>query len=66
GTVLNPTGLSILAILAVEIPLAYFMNAKIGLTGIWIAYATTFVTILLFQMLYFRFSWRRHHITRLV
>lgn len=62
GTVLNPTGLSILAILAVEIPLAYFMNAKIGLTGIWIAYATTFVTTLLFQTLYFRFSWRRHRI----
>lgn len=66
GTVLNPTGLSILAILAVEIPLAYLMNARVGLTGIWIAYATTFVTTLLFQTLYFHFSWRHHHITRLV
>ncbi len=66
GTVFGPTALSILAILAIEIPLAYGLNARLGLPGIWFAYATTFVSILLFQSLFFHFIWHKQQVSRLI
>jgi putative MATE family efflux protein len=66
GTVFVPTGLSILAIFAIELPLAYLLNAKVGLSGIWFAYATTFVSILLLQTIFFHFVWRRRNVAALI
>src|SRR6185437_2059538 len=38
GTVLVPTLLSILAIVAVEVPVAIVLSHRIGIEGVWIAY----------------------------
>jgi putative MATE family efflux protein len=66
GTVLGPTALSVFAILGIEIPAAYLFEAHFGLPGIWAAYATTFVAMLILQTVFFRFVWRRRARRRLV
>lgn len=65
GTVLVPTSLSVLAIVAVEVPVAWIGSRLLGIDGVWIAYPCTFVAMLLFQGLYFRLVWRHRPITRL-
>jgi len=42
GTVLWPTLLSIIAIWGVEVPTAYALAPRLGLTGVWIAYPVAF------------------------
>jgi len=66
GTVLGPTALSVFAILGIEIPAAYWLEARFGLHGIWFAYATAFVAMLVLQILFFRLVWRRKARRRLV
>ena len=66
GDVLVPTGLSILAILAIEVPVAWVLSRMIGIDGVWIAYPATFAAMLLFQLAYFRLSWRHKTIARLI
>jgi putative MATE family efflux protein len=58
GTVLIPTALSILAIVAVEIPVGWFMSEWKGAPGVWIAYPAAFCAMLIMQASYYRFSWR--------
>jgi putative MATE family efflux protein len=65
GDVLVPTSLSVLSILAVEVPIAWVGSRMVGIDGVWIAYPTTFVSMLLFQGLYFRLRWRHKPIVRL-
>ncbi|MET0280794.1 MAG: MATE family efflux transporter [Steroidobacteraceae bacterium] len=66
GTVLVPTLLSISAILLVEVPVAWFLSARIGIDGVWWAWPITFITMLLLQAGYYRLVWRRQRIQRLV
>jgi putative MATE family efflux protein len=66
GTVLVPTSLQILAIVAVEVPVAYFVSAAIGVEGVWVAYPASFCSMLLFQTAYYRLSWRKKTFTRLI
>lgn len=66
GTVLVPTGLSILSILAVEIPVAYVLSYRIGVEGIWIAYPASFTAMMLFQAAYYRLVWRKKSFKRLI
>lgn len=66
GTVLGPTALSVFAILGIEIPAAYLFEARFGLPGIWAAYATTFVAMLVLQTAFFRLVWRSRTRRRLV
>jgi len=66
GTVLWPTAISIFAVLAVEVPVAWFLSARIGIDGVWIAYPVAFVTMLVLQSAYYWFVWRKKRITRLI
>ncbi|HEV7632109.1 MAG TPA: MATE family efflux transporter [Steroidobacteraceae bacterium] len=66
GTVLVPTMLSILAIVIVEVPVAWFLSRRIGVNGVWIAYPVTFVVMLVLQSTYYRLVWRKTKIRRLI
>lgn len=59
GTVLAPMGLFVAAIALVEVPLAYLLDARIGLPGIWIGYAAGFAANLLFQACYYGLVWSK-------
>ncbi len=65
GDVMVPTALSILAILAVEVPVAWVLSGAIGIDGVWIGYPASFVAMLLLQYGYFRLRWRHQPIARL-
>jgi len=66
GAVIVPTAISIAAIAAVEVPTAYGLAAHFGITGVWMAYPITFVTMLVLQAGYYQFIWRKRKIERLV
>ncbi len=66
GTVLAPTGLAILSILAVELPVATWLSGEIGVEGVWWAYPAAFASMLLFQGAWYYGVWRRQKITALV
>ena len=66
GTVLWPTALSILAIWAVEVPVAYALAPHYGLRGVWFAYPVAFCASLLFQTTYYYAFWRRKRLTTLL
>jgi putative MATE family efflux protein len=65
GTVLVPTLISILAIVFVEVPVAWWLSNRIGINGIWYAYPIAFVTMLVLQAAYFRFGWKLRAFVRL-
>lgn len=54
GTVLVPTALTIAAIACLEIPAAYVLDARIGITGIWWSYTIAFAAMPLLQSGYYR------------
>ena len=66
GTVLVPTLLSIVSILAVEVPAAILLSRALGLSGVWTAYPITFCAMLLLQMTFYWFVWRKKKIERLI
>lgn len=66
GTVLVPTGISILCIVAIEVPVAYALADRYGVEGVWMAYPVTFVAMLVLQSAYYRLAWRKQKIERLV
>jgi len=66
GTVLAPMALSILAILAVEVPVALFLSERIGIDGVWIAYPAAFTAMLVLQSSWYFFVWRKRTIRVLV
>jgi putative MATE family efflux protein len=66
GTVFVPTLLSIVAIVAVEVPVAVVLSHKIGVEGVWIAYPAAFCTMMVLQMAFYRLVWRKREIRRLI
>ncbi len=66
GTVFGPMGLSVFALLCIELPAAYWLNTWIGITGIWWSYALTFIAMLLLHTIYYRRVWRQQSIRRLI
>jgi Na+-driven multidrug efflux pump len=66
GAVLVPTGISILAIAAVEMPVAYLLSGAIGLDGVWMAYPAAFIALLIMQAAYYRLVWRKQTIRQLI
>ena len=66
GTVWVPTALSMLGIVCIELPLAWLLDERIGMPGIWWAYVVTFATMLLLQTAYYRLVWRRRKVVRLI
>jgi putative MATE family efflux protein len=66
GSVLVPTVISVFSILGIEVPVAYVLSGRIGITGIWIAYPVAFAAMLAMQATYFRLVWRKKAVRRLV
>ena len=66
GTVLVPTAISILCIVALEVPAAYALADRFGIEGVWMAYPITFVAMLVLQSAYYRLVWRKQKIERLI
>ncbi|MDB6061170.1 MAG: efflux family protein [Verrucomicrobiaceae bacterium] len=66
GTVIAPTAISILAIIAVEVPVAYVLSQRIGINGIWMAYPVFFSSLLALQLAFYWFIWRHKTISKLI
>ena len=66
GDVFWPMVLSIAAIWLVEVPIAYVMSHRIGLTGVWLGYPASFVVGLGLQTVYYLRIWRRRAHGRLL
>ncbi len=65
GTVFVPTVIAMFCIACVEIPVAWFLNNRWGLNGIWVAYPVAFLSMLALQTTYYRLVWRKQPIRRL-
>jgi len=59
GTVMAPTAISIIAIAAVEVPVAWMLSKHIGTDGIWAAYPAAFIAMFVMQGAYYGLVWRR-------
>jgi Na+-driven multidrug efflux pump len=68
GTVLWPTVISVVSIWLVEVPVAYYFSyhTSLGIEGIWIGYPAAFIVSLILQYAYYKLSWQKKRITRLV
>ncbi|HDX9628024.1 TPA: MATE family efflux transporter [Bacillus cereus] len=68
GTVLWPTVIGVVSIWLVEVPVAYYLSyhTSLGIEGIWIGYPAAFIVSLVLQYAYYKFSWQKKRITRLV
>ncbi len=68
GTVLWPTVISVVSIWFVEVPVAYYLSyhTSLGIEGIWIGYPAAFIVSLILQYAYYKLSWQKKRITRLV
>lgn len=66
GTVWAPMLMILAMLLVVELPLAYVLSKWIGLSGIWYAYAATFVSTFFVVLAFYQFVWKRRTITKLV
>ena len=67
GTVYAPMLLSLACILCIELPGAILLSqTSLGLTGIWIAYATSFTMMLVLQASWYQFVWKKKRIVALV
>lgn len=66
GTVLVPVAISIFCIVAVQLPAAYLLDARLGLEGVWMAFPLTYLSMLVLQTAYYRGVWRHRKIERLV
>ncbi len=68
GTVLWPTIFSVISIWVVEVPIAYYMPHvnHLGILGIWFGYPAAFIVSLFLLYMYYRLSWQKKRITRLI
>lgn len=66
GTVWAPTVLGMLGIVCIELPLAWLLDARMGMAGIWWAYVATFISMLLLQTGFYRLVWRHRRVERLI
>jgi len=66
GAVNIPMLINIFTIVLIEVPCAYWFSSLWGLTGIWIAYALSFVCLCLFQAFYYQFFWKKTKIKVLI
>lgn len=66
GTVLMPMLISIFAIVGVELPVAIWLSARIGITGIWWGIVAGFAAMFLLQLAFYMLVWRRKPVVALV
>lgn len=66
GTVLAPTAIAIFSIIAVEVPVAMYLDTTIGIDGVWWAYPAAFCAMFILQGSFYTFVWRKRSIRALV
>ncbi len=66
GVVLVPMATSLFCILGVQLPVAWVLDARMGLAGIWIAFPVAYLCMLVLQTGYYQGVWRHRRIRRLV
>ncbi len=66
GDVLVPTGVSVAAIWAIQLPTAYVLSRRLGIDGVWVGYAVAFIVMLVAQAAYYLLLWRHRTHGRLV
>jgi len=66
GVVLVPMAISLFCILGVQLPVAWALDARMGLAGIWIAFPVAYLCMLVLQTGYYQGVWRHRRIRRLV
>ena len=66
GTVLVPMLINMVAVIGIELPLAYWFSHLWGLHGIWMAYAFSFVCLCIMQGQYYHWVWKKKSIQALV
>lgn len=66
GDVLVPMAISVFCILGVQLPVAYLLDARMGLQGIWIAFPVAYVAMLVLQSGYYLGVWRHRKIRKLI
>ena len=66
GTVWVPTGISVAAILLVQLPAAHALSARLGLPGVWMSYPVVFCVMLALQGAFYLLVWRARRIERLI
>lgn len=66
GAVLMPMAISIFCILCVQLPVAYLLDLRLGLPGVWMAFPIAYLAMLVLQSAYYRLVWRFRSIERLV
>ena len=65
GTVLVPTLITVLSIGLVQVPVAWVLNNRYGINGIWAAYPVAFLAMLAMQATYYQSVWKKKPIRRL-
>ncbi|QXI30819.1 MATE family efflux transporter [Pseudomonas vanderleydeniana] len=66
GTVMVPVLIIIFCIVGIELPVAYLLDARLGLEGVWMAFPAAYIGMLLLQIAYYQLVWRHKRIERLV
>jgi putative MATE family efflux protein len=66
GTVLVPTLISIVCILLVQLPTAWFASQRMGLSGVWVSFPALFGATLLLNALYYRLIWSKKPIQQMI
>ncbi|ETI69422.1 MATE family efflux transporter [Neobacillus vireti] len=68
GTVLWPTIFTIISILLIQVPAAYFLShfTTLGLNGVWLAYPIAFIVNFLAQSSYHQFFWKKKSLKALL
>ncbi|KPA91175.1 MATE family efflux transporter [Pseudomonas asplenii] len=66
GTVMAPVLIIIFCIVAIELPVAYLLDARLGLEGVWMAFPAAYIGMLLLQAVYYQLVWRHKRIERLI
>lgn len=66
GTVIAPTAIAIFSIIAVEVPVAIYLDGEIGIDGVWWAYPAAFCAMFVLQGSFYTFVWRKRSIRALV
>ncbi len=66
GEVIIPMLITIFCIAVVQMGMAYWLDAKLGLEGIWMAIPVAYVCMLIMQGSFYQGVWRHREIRRLV
>lgn len=66
GEVMVPMLIQVLCIAAVELPVAFWLSARIGITGIWWGFVASFAAMMVLQFLWYQLVWRRRTITAMI